>query len=145
MNTNSDRLQDKALLSRQAVIQRKPGMAAIRALPGNAAVTADGADVGCLPCIEKNLSCVVMSCSSGDQEGYVVEKACPSSSDCHECAELLHELSNVMTSVLTNAQVLGWKLPPYSHLKRPVREMERGAQRSGELLRRLMQRCSEEA
>ena len=74
-----------------------------------------------------------------------MEKACPSSFACRDYVEMLHQLSNVMTSVLTNAQVLSWKLPPYSHLKRPVRELERGAQRSGELLRRLMQRCSEEA
>jgi hypothetical protein len=55
---------------------------------------------------------------------------------------MLHELSNVITGVLTNAQLLGWKLPPYSHLKRSVRELERGAQRSGELLRRLKERCT---
>jgi hypothetical protein len=145
MNTNGDGLQDRAVLSGQAVIQRKPRMAAISAMPGNAGVNAGCADVGCLPDIGEDLPCVVMSSSCGDHEGHVVQKACPSSSGCRECAELLHELSNVMTSVLTNAQVLGWKLPPYSHLKRPVREMERGAQRSGELLRRLMQRCTEEA
>ena len=53
------------------------------------------------------------------------------------CAETVHELANVMTAVLMNSQVLDWKLPPYSRLKRPVREIERHAQRGGELLKRL--------
>jgi len=43
-----------------------------------------------------------------------------------------------MTLVLMNAQVVGWKLPPYSHLKRSVREIERSAQRGGELLKDLL-------
>jgi len=87
----------------------------------------------------------VMSSSCGDGEGHATKKACPSCFGCSDCAEVLHELSNVMTGVLTNAQVLGWKLPPYSHLKRPVREMERNAQRGGELLKRLVNRCAEKA
>jgi len=53
------------------------------------------------------------------------------------CADTVHELANVMTAVLMNSQVLDWKLPPYSRLKRPVREIERNAQRGGELLKRL--------
>lgn len=85
---------------------------------------------------------VLMSSSCGEHEGHAEEKACPSSSSCGECAEALHELANLMTGVLVNAQVLGWKLPPYSHLKRPVREVERNAQRGGELLKRLMLRCT---
>lgn len=43
-----------------------------------------------------------------------------------------------MTVILMNAQVVGWKLPPYSHLKRSVREIERSAQRGGELLKGLL-------
>src|ERR1019366_4541724 len=35
------------------------------------------------------------------------------------CATQVHELANTTTAVLMNAQVLGWKLPPYSRLKRP--------------------------
>jgi hypothetical protein len=86
----------------------------------------------------------VMSSSCGDGEGHA-KKACPSYFGCSDCEEVLHQLSNVMTGVLTNAQMLGWKLPPYSHLKRPVREMERNAQRCGELLKRLVNRCAEKA
>ncbi len=86
----------------------------------------------------------VMSSSCGDGEGHAGETACPSHFPCNGCADVLHELSNVMTGVLTNAQVLGWKLPPYSHLKRSVREVERNAQRGGELLKRLMS-CAEKA
>ena len=50
----------------------------------------------------------------------------------------LHELANSITAVLIQAQVLEWKLPPYSRLKRPAREIERHAQRSGALLKRLL-------
>lgn len=85
---------------------------------------------------------VPMSSSCGDYEGHAREKACPSDLSCSGCAEVVHELANLMTAVLVNAQVLGWKLPPYSHLKRPVREVERNAQRGGELLKRLMVRCT---
>ena len=83
-----------------------------------------------------------MSSSCGEPEGHAGETACPSSFPCADCGEMLHELANLMTGVLVNAQVMGWKLPPYSHLKRPVREVERNAQRGGELLKRLMLRCT---
>src|SRR5208337_3401527 len=53
------------------------------------------------------------------------------------CVDIAHQLANVMTAVLMNSQVLDWKLPPYSRLKRLVREIERNAQRGGELLKRL--------
>lgn len=59
-----------------------------------------------------------------------------------DCADLVHELANTTTAVLMNAQVLGWKLPPYSHLKRPLREIERNAQRGGELMKRLLSRLA---
>jgi hypothetical protein len=61
---------------------------------------------------------------------------------CSDCEELLHQLANVMTGVLMNAQVLEWKLPPYSHLKRSVRELERNAQRGSEMLKRLTRRLA---
>jgi hypothetical protein len=93
------------------------------------------------PCSSTSSSC---SCC-GDNGGHVCKKACPSTFACAGCAEVLHELANVMTAVLTNTQVLSWKLPPYSHLKRSVREVERNAQRSSELLKRLVNRCAEKA
>ncbi len=80
--------------------------------------------------------------SCGDSKGRVPEMARPLRLQCSDCEELLHELSNVMTGVLMNAHVLEWKLPPYSHLKRSVREVERNAQRGGELLKRLMRRLA---
>src|SRR5271157_3203983 len=52
--------------------------------------------------------------------------------------DTMHELANAVTAVLMNTQVLDWKLPPYSRLKRPVREIERHAQRGGALLKRLL-------
>jgi len=52
--------------------------------------------------------------------------------------DTLHELANAVTAVLVNAQVLEWKLPPYSRLKRPAREIERHAQRGSALLKRLL-------
>lgn len=57
---------------------------------------------------------------------------------CGACTDTVHELANTMTAVLINAQVLEWKLPPYSRMKRPVRELERQAQRGSALLKRLL-------
>ena len=37
-----------------------------------------------------------------------------------------------------HAQMLEWKLPPYSHLKRTVRELERNSRRAGELVKALV-------
>jgi hypothetical protein len=56
---------------------------------------------------------------------------------CNRCALTLHELANTITAVLMNVQVMEWRLPPYSRLKRPAREIERQAQRSSALLQRL--------
>jgi hypothetical protein len=81
-----------------------------------------------------------MGSSCGDSKGRVPEMARPLRLQCSDCEDLLHELSNVITGVLMNAQVLEWKLPPYSHLKRSIREVERNAQRGSELLKRLMRR-----
>ncbi len=61
-----------------------------------------------------------------------------------DCTDLVHELANTTTAVLVGAQVLGWRLPPYSRLKRPLREIERNAQRGGELMKRLLSRLSAE-
>lgn len=63
--------------------------------------------------------------------------------DCRQCRELLHKLSNVLTATLLNAQMLSWKVPPYSRMKRTVREMERNAQLGVELMRRLQQLTGE--
>jgi hypothetical protein len=57
---------------------------------------------------------------------------------CGSCADTLHELANTISAVLIHAQVMEWRLPPYSRLKRPVREIERQAQRSAALLKRLL-------
>jgi hypothetical protein len=84
------------------------------------------------------------SSSCRDCEGRVSDTACPSQLHPSEWNDLLHELSNLLTGILLNIQLLGWKLPPYSHLKRPVREAERNAQRSAEILKRLI-RCRSDA
>ena len=60
------------------------------------------------------------------------------------CAALVHELAKTTTAVLMNAQMLGWKLPPYSRLKRPLREIERNAQRGSELMKCLLRRLGTE-
>jgi hypothetical protein len=57
-----------------------------------------------------------------------------------DSAELLHELNNVFVSLLLNAQVMEWKLPSYSRLKRNLHEMQRNAQRGGEIAKRLLNR-----
>jgi len=68
------------------------------------------------------------------------ENSCSSRAFNHSCAALVHELANTTTAVLMNAQVLGWKLPTYSRLKRPLREIERNAQRGSELMKCLLLR-----
>jgi hypothetical protein len=62
-----------------------------------------------------------------------------------ECAEVLHELNNALVSMLLNAQVLEWKLPSYSRMKRNLHEIERNAQRGGELVKRLLKRLNQPA
>lgn len=59
---------------------------------------------------------------------------------CDECSEILHGLNNVFASMLLNAQVMEWKLPSYSRSKRYLHEIERNAQRGGELVKRLLVR-----
>jgi len=59
---------------------------------------------------------------------------------CNDCAEILHGLNNVLASMLLNAQVLEWKLPSYSRSKRYLHEIERNAQRGGELVKQLLVR-----
>jgi|SRR5580704_15061302 hypothetical protein len=59
---------------------------------------------------------------------------------CEECGELLHGLNNALASVLLNAQVMAWKMPSYSRGKRYLHEIERNAQRGGELVKRLLER-----
>jgi hypothetical protein len=59
---------------------------------------------------------------------------------CADCAEILHGLNNVLASMLLNAQVMEWKMPSYSRGKRYLHEIERSAQRGGELLKRLLER-----
>lgn len=59
---------------------------------------------------------------------------------CNDCAEILHGLNNVLASVLLNAQVMEWKLPSYSRSKRYLHEIERNAQRGGELVKCLLGR-----
>src|SRR5215469_8589205 len=54
--------------------------------------------------------------------------------------ELLHELNNVFVSVLLNTQVMEWKLPSYSRLKRNLHEVQRDTQRGAELVKRLLKR-----
>lgn len=85
----------------------------------------------------------VASSSCGDSKGRVAQMARPLRLQCRDCEELLHQLSNVITPILMHAQMLEWKLPPYSHLKRPVRELERNARRASELLKALMRRVGD--
>lgn len=95
------------------------------------AMEPQGLDLG-----QDGWSCEAFS-SCGAGEGRDAETPRSSQLRCSNCANLVHELSNTMTAVLMNAQLLEWRLPPYSRLKRPVLEVERNAQRGGELLKRL--------
>ena len=53
-------------------------------------------------------------------------------------AEILHGLNNVLVSILLNAQLIEWKLPSYSRLRRNVHEIERSTQRASMLLKQLL-------
>ena len=59
---------------------------------------------------------------------------------CADCAEILHGLNNALAGMLLNAQVMEWKLPSYSRSRRYLHEIERNAQRGGELVKRLLER-----
>lgn len=59
---------------------------------------------------------------------------------CADCAEILHGLNNALASMLLNAQVMEWKLPSYSRSRRYLHEIERNAQRGGELVKRMLGR-----
>jgi hypothetical protein len=80
--------------------------------------------------------------SCGDSEGRASNTASPSQLLPADWNHDLHELSGLVTAILLNAQMLERKLPPYSHLKRPLREVERNVQRSSELLKGLISRYS---
>ena len=54
-----------------------------------------------------------------------------------ELGEILHGLNNVLVSILLNAQIMEWKLPSYSRMRRNTHEIQRSAQRAGVLLKRL--------
>ncbi|MGC2110598.1 MAG: hypothetical protein WA655_13835 [Candidatus Korobacteraceae bacterium] len=84
-----------------------------------------------------------MVSSCGADEGRVGRATRSSPLRCSDCTDLVHELSNVMTGVMVNAQLLDWRLPPYSRLKRPIHEMERNAQRARELLKALLRRLGD--
>jgi hypothetical protein len=104
---------------------------------------ASEANAGLAGALRQDCPAVMFSSSScGEGEGGATKQARPSQAICRECEEVLQELSGVITGVMINAQLLGWKLPPYSHLKRPVHEIERSVHRGAELLRRLLQRCN---
>jgi hypothetical protein len=96
--------------------------------------------------LERSVEACEATVSSCDEDGGRDVKA-PRSSPlrCSDCGDLMHELSNVMTGVVVNAQLLDWRLPPYSRLKRPVHEIERNAQRAHELLKSLLRRLGDSA
>jgi len=65
------------------------------------------------------------------------EPTVEASSQCEEFGEILHGLNNVLVSILLNAQLIEWKLPSYSGMRRNVHEVERSAQRGALLVNRL--------
>ena len=54
-----------------------------------------------------------------------------------ELGEILHGLNNVLVSIVLNAEIMEWKLPSYSRMRRNTHEIQRSAQRAGVLLKRL--------
>jgi hypothetical protein len=81
-----------------------------------------------------------MSSSDGEREAHAMGRACASRVNLTECAGILHDLEHVIAGMLINAQVMEWKLPPYSHAKRYVREIERSAQRGAELVKQVVRK-----
>ena len=74
-----------------------------------------------------------------DSEIHNEAKIMPGAADiAGQRAEILHGLNNVLVSILLNAQLIEWKLPSYSRLRRNVHEIERSAQRAGMLLKQLV-------
>ena len=146
MNPNSNRVQGEPIPPADVLGHRKARTCSLSALPETVLSGEKAPETRPSSNFSEGEPCIAKSSSCGDCEGHVLveETACPSPFRCGECSDVLHELSNVMTGVLTNAQLLGWKLPPYSHLKRAVRELERGAQRSAALMKRLRERCPEQ-
>jgi hypothetical protein len=95
-----------------------------------------------LKMVEGEGQCEAMPSSWGGGEGRAPITARPLQPPSRECRDILHELSDVITGLRIDVQVLNWRLPPYSRLKRPVRDVERHAQLGGELLKRLMERLA---
>lgn len=62
---------------------------------------------------------------------------------CRKYAEVLRDVSDAFAGVLSNAQVMDWKLPSYSRSKRYIHEIERNAQRGGELAKRLLRQLND--
>jgi hypothetical protein len=79
-----------------------------------------------------------LSSSDEEREAHAKGSASASRETSGPCADLLRELSRVLGGMLTNAQAMQWKLPAYSHSKRYVREIERGAQRGASLVQQLL-------
>jgi hypothetical protein len=78
--------------------------------------------------------------SSDEANGAMGEEAmAPGFAGAQELGDILHDLNNVLVSILLNAQVIGWKLPSYSRIRRNVHEAERSAQRGAVLVNRLKQ------
>jgi hypothetical protein len=65
--------------------------------------------------------------------------------DWETCIAVLHDLNNTFAAVLMNAQVMECKLPSYSRSKRYIHEIERGAQRGGALVKRLLTRFASQS
>jgi hypothetical protein len=83
------------------------------------------------------------ACSEESREAHAIASTGVAGDDGGtDCTEILHDLGNVLSGMLVNAQVMQWKLPAYSHSKRYVREIERGAQRGGSLLQQLIRRLA---
>ena len=60
------------------------------------------------------------------------------SDGCQVWREVLHDLNNALAGIILNTQVMEWKLPSYSRMRRNLHEIERSAQRCRLLLQRLL-------
>ena len=88
---------------------------------------------------ETGTDCAKEHCDVAAARASLPKQAAPENppARAEELSEILHGLNNVLVSILLNAQIMEWKLPSYSRMRRNTHEIQRSAQRAGVLLKRL--------
>jgi hypothetical protein len=88
----------------------------------------------------------VRAAGKQDSETHEMEKGAapetvmrsPTLGHSESCAEAVHGINNALLTIVLNSQLIDWKLPSYSKIRRNVHEIERSAQVAGVLIKRLI-------